>query len=126
MSQGSELGYTESPLEIVCETDDFLWQTNSIDLGEGRIMPFMHLTVYVPTPRVMKAMKALYASKRHEFPNIVFAQGLVDDDKFERFVAHFGFKPISDCFCTDGVNRRLFVNYHYGSFNGPIIAADTI
>lgn len=114
--------YRQLPTEIVCETDEFLWRLDRKDLGDGKIMTFMHLYVYVFTPAIMHTMKALFDLKRSEFPNIIFAQGEVDDDKFERFAAHFGFKPISDCICTDGVNRRLFVNYYFGkTLNGRFI-----
>src|SRR5690348_18241873 len=93
VSSGS---FKQLPTEIVCETDEFLWRFDRKDLGDGKIMTFMHLYVYEFSPSIMRTLKALFNSKRPEFPNIIFAQGEVDDDKFERFVAHFGFKPRSE------------------------------
>lgn len=40
----------------------------------------------------------------------VFTLGIVDDDKFERFVRSFGYRPFETVTCENGEQRRLFIH----------------
>lgn len=111
MFQDSDVA-ERSPLETVIDCDEFLWTRNHTDLPQGR-MVFVHLTVKRWSKDLLTRLQNIWNARRSEFPNIVFAQPNVDSHLFERFAAHFGFRPITDCICTDGQNRRIFVNFKY-------------
>lgn len=77
----------------------------------GCLMPFVHLDVYQPSPSVIKALLSVWPSLRATLPPIIFCHGAVDDAKFHRFVTRFGWNHLSHTPCTDGITRRIYVNY---------------
>lgn len=103
--------YIESDRFVVLDEPEYTFSYSVRDLGEDRYMTMIHIDVYYLSPSVMRDMIAKWRIFRTIHPNIVFAQGDKDDEKFERFVKKFGFSYLGDCPCTDGQNRRLFINY---------------
>lgn len=81
------------------------------DLGEGRLMHFLHLDVYYFSSSILRQMLKQWRMFRSNVTGPLFCMGDVDDDKFARFIAHFSFQYLREIPCTDGQMRRLFVNY---------------
>ena len=76
----------------------------------GILMPFVHLDVHYWSPALLKHFKRHWPQTRQKLPPIVYAQGVVTDAKWRRFVTMFGFRKLIDCPCTDGLNREIFIH----------------
>jgi len=96
---------------VVWDGTEYIAEMHYEDLGEGRLMPFFHLDVFYFSPEILKRMLKEWEEHRHTVPTPLFCMGEEDDEKFSRFISKFGFQYLTDCPCTDGKTRRLFVNF---------------
>jgi hypothetical protein len=97
---------------VVFHTDpSFSLSYDVFDLGDDRQMLMIHLDVTHFSKSVMKRIKEAVDYHRPSFPPIIFTQPANDSPLFEKFVSRFGWQFLNDCFCSDGLNRRIFVNY---------------
>jgi len=96
---------------ILDERRDFLVELSWFALDDGALVPFIHLQVTNWSARVLRDLISLWGRLRPTLPEIIFAQGTIDDNKLAKLVSKFGFQYHADCPCDDGISRRLFVNY---------------
>ena len=101
---------------VIHSEPDFDVSFDTMDLGEGRVMTLVHLDVFYFDKSVLKRLHWAFDKYRLALPPVIFAQPAEDSPKFERFISRFGFRYIGDCWCDDGMNRRIFV--HYQDFDG--------
>ncbi len=69
----------------------------------------LHLSFRKWTPSVFRRFMTHWEMFRSCVTAPLFATGEVDDDKFERFVTHLGFKYHDTVHCDNGESRRLFI-----------------
>ena len=100
-----------TPRVILNECRDFAVELSWFELHNGDLVPFIHLDITYFSPRVLRELLALWERLRPTLPEIIFAQGTIDDNKLAKLVTKFGFQYHSDCPCDDGLTRKLFVNY---------------
>jgi predicted solute-binding protein len=96
---------------VVIDEPEYIASYHEEDLGEGRIMTFVHLDVYYMSASILRQLKKQWDLWRHYVSTVLFCMGEEDDEKFERFVSKFGFKYLRDVPCTDNKTRRLYVNF---------------
>ncbi len=91
-------------------TTKYVWGVEIQECGDKQML-FAHLTVYRWSKSVFRELLGVFAKFRESFPNVpLYCVGLPDDNKFERFVAHFGFKPIiDDVIRENGAHSRLYL-----------------
>lgn len=99
-----------TPKRTIYSVPDFDFHVNLIQPAPGVVMTFVHIDVYYFQPSTIREMRAQWPSVRSRLPPVVYAQGDVTDLKWEKFVKQFGFEFCTDCVCSDGVSRRIFVN----------------
>lgn len=73
-------------------------------------MLFIHVAVFEWSRASLKHMHEVFDAFRACTDVPIFAIGKRDDEKFERFNALFGFKPLTTVVCANGEERRLFIN----------------
>ena len=78
----------------------------------GNLMTFVHIEIHDWRPSTWRRLKANWPAVLARLPKVFFCQGKVDDAKFQKFISYFGFSFLADCICTDGVNRRIYINRH--------------
>src|SRR5574340_509201 len=105
------MSITRSERVVLHSEPDFSISYDETDLGEDRIMVRVHLDVYHFSKTTFQNIRKAVDKHRPRLPPIIFCQPADDSLLFEKFVSRFGFKFISDCWCEDGLNRRIFVNY---------------
>lgn len=95
---------------IVMNCPEYHWLLEEYRDPHGRQMLFAHIRVFKFTPALLKRMRETYATFRKCVIAPLYTLGEVDDDKFEKFVALFGFKYLTDVVCVNGEKRRLFIS----------------
>lgn len=107
----SEIGYEVSPRVMVLDEPEYTASYHVTDLGDGRIMTFVHLDVFFWHPQVLRDLERKWALFREHVPITLYA--MADDERpvWPKFIKRFGFEFLHDVVCTDGKTRRLFVNY---------------
>lgn len=98
------------PCVYLVEEPDFVFESQIIQAAPGILMTFVHINVINWSKSTLKTLKERWKSVRDELPPIIYAQGNTTDAKWVKFVTHFGFKPLSNCICSDGKDRRIFYN----------------
>jgi hypothetical protein len=106
-----------SPRVVVLDEPEYTASYHITDLGEGRLMTFVHLDVYYMSKEILKRLDKQWRLWRQCVPVVLYAISDDDEDVWAKFVKRFGFQYLSDIGCTDGKTRRLFVNF--GPQNGP-------
>jgi hypothetical protein len=77
-------------------------------------MVFIHLWVKKDwSLALLKRFKHEFSVLRQHVTCPLYACSEADDDKWSKFVTLFGFKPLSEALCTDGVTRRIY--WHQGN-----------
>jgi hypothetical protein len=77
-------------------------------------MVFIHLWVKKDwSLALLKRFKYEFGVLRQHIKCPLYAMSEADDDKWSKFVTLFGFKPLSEALCTDGVSRRIY--WHQGN-----------
>lgn len=98
--------------QVTILLEDEFEVTVSVFITEEAAIPFVHLYVFEWNRACLTKMKALWPEVRAKLPNMVFCMSLTgDEDKFERFVSHFGWKYIGVCPNAEGELRNLYVHY---------------
>lgn len=110
----SDLGYEVSPRVVVLDEPEYTASYHVTDLGDNRLMTFVHLDVYYMDKEVLRRLDAQWKVWREHVPIVLYAMSDDDTSVWSKFIARFGFEFLKDIPCTDGKTRRLFVNY------GPI------
>lgn len=100
------------PKRVLYSVPDFDFMVNLIQPLPGIVMTFVHIDVYYMSHKTLQHMMAEWPNVRSRLPPIVYAQGDVTDAKWAKFVKRFGFTYLTDCLCSDGVSRRIFINRH--------------
>lgn len=90
-------------------TDDFWFEVDEYVRGGDQLL-IAHVRIVRWSPSVRKQCHAGWAAFRACVTGPIFTLGLVDDDKFERFVRSFGYQPFSIVTCENGEQRRLFIH----------------
>lgn len=101
-----------SPTALFHVDQDFILSFELVDLGANRLMPMIHFEVRRFNRSIWGRMKEVVTRLRPDFPEIIYCQPTNDTPLFEKFVSRFGFTPHGDGYCSDGKNRRIFVNYY--------------
>ena len=70
----------------------------------------VHIRIHVFTSSVFKKIKTQWRALRQCVTAPLFALAELDDEKWERFVSHLGFKFLQDVTCENGKSRRLFIH----------------
>jgi hypothetical protein len=95
-------------------TDDFWFEVDEYIRGAGRVegdqMLIAHVRVERWSPSVCRECHRIWDAFRTCVTAPVFTIGMVDDDKFERFVLSFGYEPFQVVTCLNGEQRRLFIH----------------
>lgn len=68
-------------------------------------MTFLHCSVHIWAPSVLKMIKADVALLRERVRGPIYATGPITDDKWMRFVKLFGFEHLIDY----GDDRKIFI-----------------
>lgn len=72
---------------------------------------FAHIVVHKWSASVLKDMLATFKEIRKHILCPLFANASeIEDPKWEKFVRQFGFRPIGEMTCNNGVTRKLFVH----------------
>lgn len=83
-------------------TDNFDFTTEIVDIGQGRIMTFVHLDVWYFSHNIYRELKEAFDFHRPNFPQLIFTQPRVFDKKFHKFITRFGFTIISEGINANG------------------------
>ncbi len=102
---------TETPREVVLDEPEYTASYHTVDLGEGRVMTFVHLDVFYMSHSILRQLKSQWKLWRQACPIILYAMADEDTVTWSKFISHFGFQYLRDVPCTDGKTRRLFVNF---------------
>jgi hypothetical protein len=94
---------------VVWDEPEYTAEMHIEDL-DGELMHFFHLDVFYFSPRILRQMVKQWIVFREHVPVVLFCMGDEDDDKWKRFISHFGFQYLRDVPCTDGKTRRIFIN----------------
>lgn len=78
----------------------------------------MHIRVHSFSPATFKKIKTQWRLLRQCVTAPLFALAEVDDEKWERFVSHLGFKFLQEVICENGESRRLFIHVVQPPCNG--------
>ena len=90
-------------------TDDFWFEVDEYSRSGDQLL-IAHVRVVRWSPSVCKQCHAVWDAFRKCVTCPVFTLGIVDDDKFERFVRSFGYQPFQTVTCENGEQRRLFIH----------------
>lgn len=94
----------------IITTDDYWGEIDEYRRGGDQLL-LSHIRVARWSPSVRKSLLRDWALFRQCVTAPLFATGLVDDDKFARFVAMLGYKLlIPTVTCLNGEQRRLFLH----------------
>ena len=93
---------------------DLTYDTMTFETGEEMIL--VHLDVHIFSKTVLKRLFEVVDRIRPTLPPIIFCQPANPSTLFDKFVSRFGWKLQGDCWCEDGLNRRIYV--HYRDFDG--------
>lgn len=77
-----------------------------------RSMVFIHLKVKRWTASVLKRLLRDFRILRQHIHCPLFAYADEDDEKWEHFVTHFGFEPLTTVSLNNGEVRRLFCHFN--------------
>jgi hypothetical protein len=91
------------------DSPEYLFEVEEYRNGDKQ-MVFIHLHIWKWTISVLKRIRRDFNLFRQCVPCPIYTCGTADDDKFERFVSLFGWKPLTTIPCTDGKTRRLFIH----------------
>jgi hypothetical protein len=81
-------------------------------IHDGQQMIFVHLRFHKWSASSMKQFKQVFATFRRAVDCPLYAFGEDASDKFTRFVALMGFKPLpAQIVCGNGEQRTLFVSH---------------
>ena len=100
-----------TPFKTVWDEPEYTAYYNEYIFDTGEVMTLFHLDVFYFSASILRQMLRQWEVFREHNPVVLFCHGEVDDEKFAKFVSKFGFKPLKVVPCSDGVNRRLFVNF---------------
>lgn len=104
-----------TPRIVFHDVPDFNISFELVDLGRNQLMPMIHLEVKRFDKAVYSAIHEAIKQHRPRFPEILYCQPSNDTPLFSKFVSRFGFSPLGDGYCNDGINRRIYVNYDKGN-----------
>lgn len=90
-------------------SDDFWFEVDEYGRVGDQLL-IVHLHVERWSPSVCKECHRIWDAFRSCVTAPVFTLGIVDDDKFERFVRSFGYQPFQTVACLNGEKRRLFIH----------------
>lgn len=111
-------GWKSIRTDTVIDCPEYKWTLEEFRNDADQQMLFVHLDVHADmTLKLLKRMQYEWALFRKHVPCPVFACGSHDDEKFAAFVKLFGFKPLSQANCTDGLSRRIYWHQGNGHFN---------
>ena len=96
-------------IPIHSEVDYDTW-IETQELESGQTLNFFHCEVFYWRPSTLKRMITQWRIFRTHVPQALFCQGEVDDEKWAKFIHHFGFKYLTTVPCTDGKERRIFIS----------------
>jgi hypothetical protein len=97
---------------VTLHTDpDFEVWVNTKQPSPGVVMTFLHNDVFRWSIGTLRRLNAVWPGIREQLPPIIFCHGHVDDEKFHKFVTHFGFQHIHHTPCSDGQTRRIYAHY---------------
>jgi hypothetical protein len=99
-----------TPKRTLYSVPDFDFKVSLAQPAPGVVMTFFHIDVYYFQASTLREMRTAWSKFRNRLPPVVYAQGDVTDLKWEKFVKQFGFEFCTDCVCSDGVSRRIFMN----------------
>lgn len=91
-------------------TTDAFWFEMDDYRRAGDQLLIAHVHVERWSPSVCRELTSVWDAFRKCVTMPVFTLGLVDDDKFERFVRRLGFQPFQTVTCLNGEQRRLFIH----------------
>jgi hypothetical protein len=111
MQPDTDLGYSVSPRIVVIDEPEYTASYHVTDLGENRLMTFVHLDVYFLNPEILRRLDSQWALFRRCVPITLYSMADEDTPVWSKFISRFGFEFLHDIECTDGKTRRLFVNY---------------
>ena len=106
----------------IIDCPEFRWRLHEYRDGEQQMM-FMHLTVHKWSKEVFKRMKTLWTTFRQVVTCPLYAVHPVEDEKWVAFIAHFGFKHLTEITCNNGERRTLFCTVNENN-NGRSRQAD--
>lgn len=89
---------------------EFKFELSEHRSDEDAQMLFVHLVVHKWSKSTLHEMLRVFSTFRQCVSAPLFAIGIIDDDKWERFVTRFGFKPFQNVICENGELRRLYMN----------------
>lgn len=96
---------------IAVDCPEYLFELDehrNTDTGDQ--MLFVHLLVRCWSKTTLKNMQSVFKAFRECVTCPLYASTIVDDDKWARFISYFGFVPLQNVVCEDGLTRRLFIN----------------
>lgn len=94
---------------IVVDEPEYIASYHTLDLGEGRVMTFAHLDVFYFDKSILRKLLAQWKLFREHVNCVLYCIGDEDNDKFRKFVSHFGFTPIGILPFACGETRTIFV-----------------
>lgn len=93
----------------VIKTPDYHFEIEELRRGSDQML-LAHINVDKWSKEVFKDIVTKWRVFRECVTAPLFAFGVQDDDKWERFVRFLGFKPFTTILCSDGSSRRLFIH----------------
>lgn len=84
--------------------------TEHRNTATGDQMLFVHLVVRKWSKTTLKNMLHVFKQFRECVTCPLYANAMVDDEKWARFISKFGFVPLQNVVCEDGETRRLYIN----------------
>lgn len=92
---------------IPVDDDDYQLRLTEERSGDNS-MVFIHLKVKRWTSSVLKRLLRDFKLLRQHVTCPLFCYADDDDEKWEHFVTHFGFRPLTTVLLNNGEARRLF------------------
>lgn len=89
--------------------DDFWFEVDEYVRGGDQLL-IAHVGVSRWSPSVRRECHRVWDAFRKCVTGPVFTIGIKDDEKFERFVRSFGYRPFQTVTCVNGETRRLFIH----------------
>lgn len=92
------------------KTDDYLCELDEYRDAGGKQFLLAHIRVFNWAPSVCKKLVREWKLFRTICTAPIYGCPQVDDERWAKFVALLGFRPLTHVLCNDGAERPLFIH----------------
>jgi hypothetical protein len=98
-----------TPRTVLWSEPDFDVSVHNVWTPAGWVM-FVHMDVFYFNATTLRRAHEAHNVLRPHLPPVIMCIGEEDDEKFEKFIARFGWRHFGGSPCSDGKYRRLFAH----------------